>query len=103
MNKPTSGERIADFMQQARIDRRELWLECWFVEDNGKFLPRVDHETTAKDARRSPELWTTWYLLEGQQFKVVFCSQWKVPIELAIWIADQVVKGKTVYHELILE
>lgn len=103
INKPTAGERIAAFMAQARQERQELWIECWFYEQEGQFLPRIDHDMTAKDARRSPENWRTWYVLEGKEFKVVFCSQWKVPIALAIWICDQVLKGRTVHHELILE
>lgn len=103
IEKPTSGERIAAFMEAAKEERREMWLECWFVPQGETFAPRVDADFSARDARRSPELWRTWYLLEGKEFRVVFCSQWKVPFELAIWISDAVAKGRTVYHELIIE
>lgn len=101
--KPTAGDRIAAFMAAQQHTRRELWLECWFIPQGETFAPRVDCDFSALDNRREPDLWRTWYLLEGQEFKIVFCSQWKVPFELAIWIADAVVKGRTVYHELILE
>lgn len=100
--KPTSGERIADFMASGQAPR-ELWLECWFVLQGEHFAPRVSADLSALDNRREPDLWKTWYLLEGREYRVVFCSQWKIPFELAVWIADAVVKRRTVYHELILE
>ena len=101
--KPTSGERIADFMAQQRKEPQQLYIEVWFVPCGGGYTWRADENTEGTDNRKEPNLWETYHLLEGKEFRVVICSHWKIPFNLSIWIADDIVKGRTIRHELILE
>lgn len=102
-NKPTSGERIAAFMQAVNEKPRELWIEVWFIPVEGGFTWRASEDMTGTDSKKHADLWRTWHYLEGKRAKVVICSHWSIPLELSIQIADDIVKGKTIRHELILE
>jgi len=102
-NKPTSGERIAAFMEHHRSKPLDIWLEVWFVPVKDGFEWRCSDDTSKTDMRTEPDLWQSYHVLQGKQFRVTFCSVWKVPIGLAVEIADAVVKGRTIRHELILE
>jgi hypothetical protein len=101
--KPTSGERIADFMAGQTKEPQRLWLEVWFVPAAAGLTWRVSEDMTGTDNKKEQKLWKTYHRLSGKQYEVVVCSQWKIPLDLSIQIADDVVKGRTVRHELILE
>lgn len=101
--KPTSGERIADFMSALQVKPVELFIEVWFVPCEGGFTWRASEDMTGTDNKKQPNLWETYHMLQGKEYKVVICSHWKIPFNLSIWIADDIVKGRTVRHELILE
>jgi len=101
--KPTSGERIADFMVGQAKEPRRLWIEVWFVPCEGGFTWRASEDMTGTDSKKESELWKTYHRLSGVEYEVVVCSQWKIPLNLSISIADDVVKGRTVRHELMLE
>lgn len=101
--KPTSGDRIAAFMQAQQLKPQELWIEVWFVEVEGGFSWRASEEMTKTDSKDTSWLWETYHVLQGRQFKVVICSHWRIPFELCISIADDIVKGRTVRHHLIIE
>jgi len=101
--KPTSGERIAAFMQAQQLKPRELWIEVWFVPAEGGFSWRASEEMTKTDCKDTSWLWETYHVLQGKQFKVVICSHWRIPFELSVSIADDIVKGRTVRHRLIIE
>jgi len=101
--KPTPEERIAAFMAEQAKEPQKLWLEVWFVPSVAGLTWRVSEDMAGTDNRRKPGLWETYYRFAGKEYEVVVCSQWKIPLNLSISIADDVVKGRTIRHELILE
>jgi hypothetical protein len=103
IKKPTSGERIAAFMDAQQVKPQKLWIEVWFVPCDGGFTWRASSDMTYTENKDTRELWETFHVLEGKNYHVTICSHWYFDIQLAIWIADDIVKGRTIEHRLFVE
>lgn len=101
MDKPTSGERIAAFMARLQVKEPTICIDVWRVKIGGSFTWRAQVFTEFSDNMQNPSMWETYYRFDGKSRTVVLVSRDKWTRAQVVAIADMIVKGKTVIHELI--
>lgn len=102
--KPTSGERIEEFMSHAKSNPVLCWITAWRVQIDGVWTWRVTLEHEANDLTRRVDVWKSLFYFSGKEFVVHFFSAHdEFSLDEALAICDCVVKGRTIKQELILE